>query len=45
MGRSVLYRGYARTLSETIEGINTITPESLLSAAQALRHSSRLTLK
>ena len=45
MGRSVLYRGYARTLSETIEGINTITPDSLLSAAQALRHSSRLTLK
>lgn len=45
MGRSVLYRGYARTLSETIEGINTITPDRLLSAAQALRHSSRLTLK
>lgn len=45
MGRSVLYRGHARTLSETIEGINTITPDRLLSAAQALRHSSRLTLK
>ena len=45
MGRSVLYRGYARTLSETIEGINTTTPDRLLSAAQALRHSSRLTLK
>lgn len=45
MGRSVLYRGYARTLSETIEGINTITPDRLLAAAQALRHSSRLTLK
>lgn len=45
MGRSVLYRGYARTLSETIEGINTITPDRLLSVAQSLRHSSRLTLK
>lgn len=45
MGRSALYRGYARTLSETIEGINTITPDRLLSAAQSLRHSSRLTLK
>ena len=45
MGRSVLYRGVARSLAETTEAIRAITPEGLHTAAQALRSTSRLTLK
>lgn len=45
MGRSTLYRGFARTLAETVEAIHAITPASLHTAAQALRTTSRLTLK
>lgn len=45
MGRSTLYRGSARTLAETVEAIHAITPASLHTAAQALRSTSRLTLK
>lgn len=45
MGRSTLYRGSARTLTETVEAIHAITPASLYTAAQALRTTSCLTLK
>ena len=45
MGRSTLYRGSARTLAETVEAIHAITPASLHTVAQALRNTSRLTLK
>lgn len=45
MGRSVLYRGYARSLPETVEAIRAITPSRILAAARPLADSSRLTLK
>ncbi|MBD5355041.1 MAG: insulinase family protein [Bacteroides sp.] len=45
MGRSVLYRGVARSLAETTEAIRAITPEGLHATVQALRSTSRLTLK
>lgn len=45
MGRSMLYRGTTRTLRETVEAVQAITPESILAAARPLAESSRLTLK
>lgn len=45
MGRSVLYRGVARTLNETVEAINAITSDSLLASAANLTEMSILTLK
>ncbi|WP_303274068.1 pitrilysin family protein [uncultured Duncaniella sp.] len=45
MGRSVLYRGVARTLKETVEAINAITSDSLLASAANLTEMSILTLK
>ncbi|MCM1077527.1 MAG: insulinase family protein [Bacteroides sp.] len=45
MGRSTLYRGFARTLPETISAIQSITPAGILTASRSLRNSSRLTLK
>ena len=45
MGRSVLYRGTTRTLRETVEAVQAITPENILAAARPLAESSRLTLK
>lgn len=45
MGRSVLYRGRAIALEETIESIMAVTPESLRLAAEPLHSLSRLTLK
>lgn len=44
-GRSVLYRGHARTLDETVADIHAVTPQRLLDAAQALTSASRLILK
>lgn len=45
MGRSVLYRGHAMSLAETIEAIRSVTPSALLSAAGLLLPYSRLTLR
>lgn len=45
MGRSVLYRGHAISLAETVESIRAVTPARLLDAAAYLTAPSRLTLR
>lgn len=45
MGRSVLYRGHAVTLADTIGSIRSVTPARILAAATHLAATSRLTLR